>query len=741
METSDWILLLISALSLLAVAAVCLFGDVSDLRRLRRLKREVGAADCPALLARFSGRALLANLPMKALTGASARTVEAQLGPALAELDAVAVYRISQTARDIGFATMPVTVVGSDEPRHLAVSRPLDDLLVWRILTSAELARVLPAIITSNYEHAPFAHVRRGGGAEAVSNALFRRMFGPDPGAIHAALPEDIGRQGQKVLLAARDGRVHSFQAFHRCSELTAEQVSGPEDDLFLFPIPGDAPREDRLLSVLERMPVALAQFEPGGTLLWCNRLAREILGAHAEEGHSLESMFLPLGQPLRATEPAEEAMLPFRGQMVQLRGSDTFLQVSLTRMRVNDREANLAVLTDASQLRQLEDQFAQSQKMEAVGKLAGGVAHDFNNVLTAIVGHCDLLLLRKDASHPDYSDLIQITQNANRAAALVRQLLAFSRKQTLNPEVLSVQDVVSETHYLLNRLLGEAVALHLEIGRDLWSVRADHQQLEQVLMNLVVNARDAMAGSGRVTVAVRNVSLQADPGQPDTQGPDGDFVEICVRDTGPGIDPTVIDKVFDPFFTTKPKGEGTGLGLSTVYGIVHQSGGFIFAENAADGGARFRILLPRAGDLQETQPQLTRAPVTRRDLTGKGSVLLVEDEDPVRAFAARALKLRGYEVVEAATAEEAMEILEDEDYMVDLLVSDVVMPGMDGPTFASLARKMRPGLRLIFVSGYAEESFRKNLTETDFMFLAKPFSLNELTGKVKEALGDEPAD
>jgi two-component system cell cycle sensor histidine kinase/response regulator CckA len=290
---------------------------------------------------------------------------------------------------------------------------------------------------------------------------------------------------------------------------------------------------------------------------------------------------------------------------------------------------------------------------MEAVGKLAGGVAHDFNNVLTAISGHSDLLLLGKDALHPDYSDLMQVRQNTHRAAALVRQLLAFSRKQTLNPVLLSVQDVVSDSQYLLNRLIGEKVTLTVEYGRELWAVRADHQQLEQALMNLVVNARDAMPDGGMVTIATRNLTLDD---QNPTQGvdiPAGDYVEISVSDNGSGIEPHLIDRVFDPFFTTKPVGEGTGLGLSTVYGIVKQSGGFILAENRPEGGARFRILLRRVQPKVDEVPRRRDAPDSRGDLTGEGAVLLVEDEDPVRSFASRALGLRGYQVFEAASAEE----------------------------------------------------------------------------------------
>jgi two-component system cell cycle sensor histidine kinase/response regulator CckA len=373
---------------------------------------------------------------------------------------------------------------------------------------------------------------------------------------------------------------------------------------------------------------------------------------------------------------------------------------------------------------------------MEAVGKLAGGVAHDFNNVLTAINGHSDLLLLGKDALHPDYSDLMQIRQNTHRAAALVRQLLAFSRKQTLNPALLSVQDVVSDTQYLLDRLIGEKVTLTMEHGRDLGAVRADHKQLEQVLMNLVVNARDAIPNGGMVTISTCNVTLDDQNRMRGVDIPSGEYVEISVSDNGPGIEPHRIDRVFDPFFTTKPVGEGTGLGLATVYGVVKQSGGFIFAENRAEGGARFRILLSRAYPGEDDVALALEPPRSDRiDLTGNGTILLVEDEDPVRSFATRALRLRGYEVVEAASAEDAMAFLSNTATHIDVLVSDVVMPGMDGPTFAAQARQMRPGLRVVFISGYAEDSFRRNLVDHDFLFLPKPFSLTGLTAKVKEAL------
>jgi two-component system cell cycle sensor histidine kinase/response regulator CckA len=254
--------------------------------------------------------------------------------------------------------------------------------------------------------------------------------------------------------------------------------------------------------------------------------------------------------------------------------------------------------------------------------------------------------------------------------------------------------------------------------------------------MNLVVNARDAMPNGGMITIATRNVTLENQNATHGVDIPNGKYVEIGVSDKGAGIEPHLIARIFDPFFTTKPVGEETGLGLSTVYGIVKQSGGFIFAENIADGGAQFRVLLPRVYPGDGDQAPVRQPPrVERGDQTGTGAILLVEGEDPVRSFASRALRLRGYDVAEAASAEEAMEHLSDAANHVDLLVSDVVMPGMDGPTFANHARQMRPGLRVVFISGYAEDSFRKNLVDHDFLFLPKPFSLTDLTAKVKEAL------
>ena len=406
------------------------------------------------------------------------------------------------------------------------------------------------------------------------------------------------------------------------------------------------------------------------------------------------------------------------------------------------EAEGEAAILygLDISEQRQLEQQFAQAQKMQAVGQLAGGVAHDFNNVLQAIIGYSDLLLANHRPTDPSFQDIMQIKQNANRAASLVRQLLAFSRRQTMRPEVLNLGDVLSDLSMLLKRLLGERVELDLRHGRDLWFVKADVNQFEQVVVNLAVNARDAMPDGGKVTIRTANVSAP-EAAALNLQGlPTAELVMIEVSDTGTGIPPEVMDKIFEPFFTTKEVGKGTGLGLSTVFGIVKQSNGFIYVDSGLGQGTSFRVFLPRHIPTAEEE-EIRAEPEVKKpatDLTGQGVILLVEDEDPVRAVNARALSARGYTVLEAASGVEALQIIQARQEPVDLVVSDVVMPEMDGPTLLGELRKLHPDLKVIFVSGYAEDAFRKNLPEgEEFNFLAKPFSLKQLVEAVKQAVAE----
>lgn len=399
------------------------------------------------------------------------------------------------------------------------------------------------------------------------------------------------------------------------------------------------------------------------------------------------------------------------------------------------DEPAVLVHLIDTTQQRSLERQFVQAQKMQAVGQLAGGVAHDFNNLLTAIIGFCDLLLVRHGPGEQSFSDIMQIKQNANRAANLVRQLLAFSRQQTMRPKVLMVTDVLADLSNLLRRLIGETVQLHMIHGRDVGAVRVDQGQLEQVIINLAVNARDAMDNHGTLKIRTKAVGPDDRMVRHYSVMPPEHYVLIEITDSGHGIPADLLNKIFEPFFTTKDVGKGTGLGLSTVYGIIKQTGGFIFVESAPGEGATFRIYLPVHDKDEEEVEILVEGP---RDLTGKGTILLVEDEDAVRMFASRALTNKGYRVLQAASGEDGLAIVRGEEGKIDLLISDVVMPNMDGPTLVAKATALRPDMQIIFISGYAEDVFRKNIGKTgqDFRFLPKPFSLKQLAESVKEVLG-----
>ena len=395
--------------------------------------------------------------------------------------------------------------------------------------------------------------------------------------------------------------------------------------------------------------------------------------------------------------------------------------------------------LVDTTGQTALETQFAQSQKMQAVGQLAGGVAHDFNNLLTVINGYAELLLQRHQPGDPSFADLNDIRNTGLRAASLVRQLLAFSRQQTLEPQELTMTDLVADWSVTLRRLIGDRVKLKVEHGRDLWPVMADPTQIGNVLMNLVINARDAMPHGGTLTIRSANISVEETKSFGQVLMPSGDYVTIEVEDTGIGIPKENLGKIFEPFFTTKEKGHGTGLGLASVYGIVKQTGGYIFPESEVGKGTVFRIYLPRHIPAPAPAPSVEAdKPPAPRDLTGVGTILLVEDEDAVRDFAVRALTMRGYQVLDASGGEEALDIVREHDGSIDLLISDVVMPGMEGPALLKAVREIMPDLRVIFISGYAEEAFRNSPDKPeDFHFLPKPFSLKQLTSKVKEVLGE----
>lgn len=488
-----------------------------------------------------------------------------------------------------------------------------------------------------------------------------------------------------------------------------------------------------------ERVPVPMAELSPQGVIIRANSQASKLLGLRADETPAIEEVMEGLGRAL--ADWLRDATLG-RGlkQPEFLRLSrperETFVQVSLYKDMSNRRSNLTAVFTDATELKSLEAQFVQSQKMQAIGQLAGGVAHDFNNLLTAITGHCDLLLLRHKKSDQDYDDLLQINQNANRAAALVSQLLAFSRKQTLRPQNLEIRETLSDLTHLLDRLVGEKVQLRLKYDPVKRAVRADKRQLEQVVMNLVVNARDSMPEGSEIFISTVGTEICEPMLRDRVAVPKGAYVSISIQDKGCGIASDKLQKIFEPFYTTKRTGEGTGLGLSTVYGIVKQTGGYIFVDSSVGQGTIFTLLLP-ASDLPS---QKAASPPSDIKLVANrpegGAVLLVEDEATVRTFAARALRLCGYSVLVAESGEKALEIAQNPNVKLDLFVTDVVMPGRGGPSWVREALQTRPYIRIIFMSGYAEDKLTADQSSVpNSIFLAKPFSLTQLASAVESQM------
>lgn len=565
-------------------------------------------------------------------------------------------------------------------------------------------------------------------------NEACRKLVGTAPRAL-----DEI--TGGAVL---RSGQIHKLRVAKGVVDVMVAMIERQNGRCDIYLLPGAAaqqmpPQLEAGWDAIEDLPVPLLKIAKDGTLLASNREARQLLNIGDIDGKRLADVLDGPGRPIN--DWLAEALSGRGGHVSQFlhgRGDkqDTFVQVTLNTAGHGGDLHLIAVLNDVTELKTLEAQFVQSQKMQAIGQLAGGVAHDFNNLLTAISGHCELLLCGHDEHDQDYGDLIQIHQNTNRAASLVGQLLAFSRKQNLQPENIDLRDTLSDLTHLLNRLVGEKVSLTLDHDNKLARIKADKRQLEQVLMNLVVNARDAMDGAGDIRVVTKNVDLEADLERDRATVPAGSYVLVKVIDEGCGIPPEKLQKIFEPFFTTKRPGEGTGLGLSTAYGIVKQTGGYIFVDTEVGKGTTFSLFFPsHTGDDRAAPPIVSRAAEPLKT-SAEGVVLLVEDEAPVRAFASRALRLRGYTVLEADCAEAALAMLESDDLHVDIFVTDVIMPGLDGPTWVRKARKQRPNTKVVFVSGYPEDAFDDGQPEIPgAVFLPKPFSLKALTQAVQNQL------
>ena len=500
---------------------------------------------------------------------------------------------------------------------------------------------------------------------------------------------------------------------------------------------------EDRFQRFFEEAPLGIALVDDKRTMTDCNTALAQMLGMSIKqlEGRVLDSLLSEndsndVVDALDRIEAGEKMAAPLE---VRLRGKDSEVVANMYARKFKTSQNIVLHFIDLTQQKTLEAQFVQSQKMQAIGQLAGGVAHDFNNLLTAITGFCDLLLIRHKPGDPSFGDIQQIKQNANRAANLVRQLLAFSRQQTLRPKVHDVTDILSEVSHLIRRLIGTNIELDLIHGADLGLVKVDEGQLEQVLINLAVNARDAMEedGGGRLTITTDMYENEKPIKAGEDTMPAGRWLAIAVADTGHGIAEEDMAHIFEPFFTTKSVGEGTGLGLATVYGIIRQTGGYLQVDSMPGEGTTFTIYLPALNedeiaaeaekdeDTQDEQPH---------DLTGTARIMLVEDEDAVRSFSARALTNKGYDVIEAGGGEEALEKARTLDQPVDLLITDVMMPEVDGPTLARELQYDKPDLRVIFISGYTEEKLKEYMGE-NIWFLPKPFSLKQLAARVKEVL------
>jgi two-component system, cell cycle sensor histidine kinase and response regulator CckA len=591
------------------------------------------------------------------------------------------------------------------------------------------------------------------------------------------AAPGEVRTEVMDLDFKTRTGRTLPVQLFHKVA-FGADGTPGASRTLVLNRAQDSAGGADtqssaevRFMRFFQSTPMAIATVDKAGTISRSNSLFARLFPAAMKDADSRSILTVVSDRDRTALEIAIREAAAGQSEIAPVDASLTGngerwgrFYVSPVKEDDRDSEAAIVYVLDTTNQRVTENQRDQAEKMKSVGQLAGGIAHDFNNVLSAIMMATDFLLNAHKPTDPSFQDIMQIKQNANRAASLVRQLLAFSRRQTLRPQVIDLSETLADLGMLLKRLLGERVTLDVKHARDLWPVKADISQFEQVIVNLAVNARDAMPDGGKLSIRTANVTAAEAAKFNYTGMPAADYVLVETVDTGSGIAQEIIGKIFDPFFSTKEVGKGTGLGLSTVYGIIKQTGGFVYPESEVGRGTTFRIFLPRhvAGtdetidesapdDRSEALPVTLSAnivaavaaaapvpakPAATTDLTGHGVILLVEDEEGLRALNARGLASRGYTVLEAGNGVEAIEVFTQHNGKVDLVVSDVVMPEMDGPTLLKELRQRNAELKIIFVSGYAEEAFEKSLPKGEqFSFLAKPFTLKQLIAHVKETM------
>jgi PAS domain S-box-containing protein len=506
------------------------------------------------------------------------------------------------------------------------------------------------------------------------------------------------------------------------------------------------AERIQEQAELLDRANDAIMVRDLTDRILYWNRGAERLYGWTAEEAVGREVRELLYHGATAHLDDATAALMRegnWEGEIRQVNRDGREVIVESRWTLVLDEEerpkSRLIIDTDVSDKKKLEAQLIQAQRMEAVGRLAGGVAHDFNNLLTVIIGFSEMVLGGLEPQEPTHELIKEVHDAGHRAAALTRQLLAFSRKQVMAFVVLNVNSLISETQKMLCRLIGEDIHLTTSLDPELGLVKADPGQIEQVLMNLVVNARDAMPHGGQLTIETQNVELEPPGGRCGVELASGPYVIVAVSDTGCGMDEAIKVRIFEPFFTTKEMGKGTGLGLATVYGIVKQSGGAIEVESEPGLGTTFRIYLPRqTSDTTDTDRYPSESSLLP---CGTETVLLVEDEDCVRTLGALALRSSGYTVLEAPDGEEALAICQRHAGDLDLLVTDVVMPKMNGRQLADQMAAMRPDLKVLYISGYADDTIvHHGVGEAGLAFLQKPFTPSVLVRKVHEVLGQHCA-
>ena len=700
----------------------------------------------PVALTTGEGSLLLINAAYRDRFGAARPPLELAT-----DEDARQGLKLAQTMawRDGGGCVAGIETIAGSTPVEVERAGTQEQLLLWRFVKPASPDQLTVAanrvrgragdLLSRAGVLAAFVDPQ---GKVIASNRLFdERALGGDPPQGQPQLAELVKETEQEghFQLAAEGETGRRLRAVLVPLEAPGSSEYG---NFYLFDSPDTLPTSSstHLQALLDVLPIGLALVDGDGRFLTMNQAFCQAAGIKGSK------MPVYPGDLLAKEDKAAVADAVRRNARGPAMSGDLAVRLArqprepvaltIAGLRGLGDAAVLLLLKDNSEEAKLKRQVAQATKMQVVGQLAGGVAHDFNNILTAIIGHCDLMLMRHTPGDIDYDDIQQIKSNSNRAAGLTRQLLAFSRQQTLRPQVLQLPDVVSEVSHLLKRLLGETVELVVKHGRNLGPIRADPGQLEQVIINLAVNARDAMVpGGGTLTIQTYSVKANQVAELGSDILPIADYSALSVTDTGTGIAPSVLGKIFEPFFTTKEVGKGTGLGLSTVYGIVKQSGGFIFADSKLGEGSRFVIYLPVHREEAAVRRARTPGKVKKDELWGSGTVLLVEDEPTVRSVAERALTRHGYKVLTADNGEEALEILGREE-TIDLLISDVVMPGMDGPMVVREARKSRPELKILFMSGYAEEQLRKSIDIENVNFLPKPFSVTDLAEAARRAMG-----